>query len=208
MQIEENYDIIICVRGIISATPSHPFYVYKFGWTLAGSLKAGDVLILINGELVTVEWVQHEILESPIKVYNFEVEDFHTYFVGECGALVHNKCGGRLGNEETRAQNKEISDELKANGYTITGGGGYLPEEYLPNANGGRKGSNYVDITATKDGKTIRINTVDVYANGTPTTREINAANSINSKTPNDSNIYLIPKGSGLGDLLSWLRIE
>ena len=76
----------------ISATPSHPFYVDKLGWTLARSLRAGDVLVLSNGELVTVEWVQHEILESPIKVYNFEVEDFHTYFVGECGVLVHNDC--------------------------------------------------------------------------------------------------------------------
>ena len=76
----------------ISATPSHPFYVEKLGWTLARSLKAGDVLVLSNGELVTVEWVQHEILESPIKVYNFEVEDFHTYFVGESSVLVHNQC--------------------------------------------------------------------------------------------------------------------
>ena len=50
------------------------------------------MLVLSNGELVTVEFVQHEILESPIKVYNFEVEDFHTYFVGECGVLVHNDC--------------------------------------------------------------------------------------------------------------------
>ena len=77
----------------ISATPTHPFYVDKLGWTLARSLKAGDVLVLSNGELVTVEWVQHEILESPIKVYNFEVEDFHTYFVGENGVFVHNRCG-------------------------------------------------------------------------------------------------------------------
>ncbi|WP_295094948.1 polymorphic toxin-type HINT domain-containing protein [Ruminococcus sp.] len=23
------------------------------------------------------------MLESPVKVYNFEVEDFHTYFVGQ-----------------------------------------------------------------------------------------------------------------------------
>ncbi|MBS4924348.1 MAG: hypothetical protein KHZ92_00145 [Ruminococcus bicirculans] len=67
----------------ISATPTHPFYVDKLGWTLARSLRAGDVLVLSNGEIVTVEWVQHEILESPIKVYNFEVQDFHTYFVGE-----------------------------------------------------------------------------------------------------------------------------
>ena len=92
--INETDELIhICVNGeTISATPSHPFYVDKLGWTLARSLRAGDVLVLSNGELVTVEWVQHEILESPIKVYNFEVEDFHTYFVGECGVLVHNEC--------------------------------------------------------------------------------------------------------------------
>ena len=76
----------------ISATPTHPFYVDKLGWTLARSLRAGDILVLSNGEFVTVEWVQHEILESPIKVYNFEVEEFHTYFVGENRVLVHNMC--------------------------------------------------------------------------------------------------------------------
>ena len=92
--VNETDELIhIGVNGeTISATPSHPFYVDKLGWTLARSLRAGDVLVLSNGELVTVEWVQHEILESPIKVYNFEVEDFHTYFVGECGVLVHNEC--------------------------------------------------------------------------------------------------------------------
>ena len=69
----------------ISATPSHPFYVDKLGWTLARSLRAGDVLVLSNGELVTVEWVQHEILEKSVNVYNLEVQDFHTYFIGESG---------------------------------------------------------------------------------------------------------------------------
>lgn len=83
----------------ISATPTHPFYVDKLGWTLARSLRAGDVLVLSNGELVTVEWVQHEILESPIKVYNFEVEEFHTYFVGENGIFVHNGCGDNSWND-------------------------------------------------------------------------------------------------------------
>ncbi len=65
----------------------------KFGWTLAINLRAGDVLVLSNGEYVVVEAIQHEILESPIKVYNFEVQDFHTYFVGESSVLVHNGCG-------------------------------------------------------------------------------------------------------------------
>jgi len=76
----------------IVTTPSHPFYVPKFGWTLAINLRAGDILVLSNGEYVVVEAIQHEILESPIKVYNFEVQDFHTYFVGESSVLVHNMC--------------------------------------------------------------------------------------------------------------------
>ncbi|MDO4945468.1 MAG: polymorphic toxin-type HINT domain-containing protein [Ruminococcus sp.] len=97
--VNETDELIhIGVNGeTISATPTHPFYVDKLGWTLARSLKAGDVLVLSNGELVTVEFVQHEILENPIKVYNFEVEDFHTYFVGENGIFVHNGCGDEVG---------------------------------------------------------------------------------------------------------------
>ena len=115
--INETDELIhIGVNGeTISATPTHPFYVDKLGWTLARSLRAGDVLVLSNGELVTVEWVQHEILESPIKVYNFEVEDFHTYFVGECGVLVHNECKTDWGAAHTKKNenhNNAIEIEL------------------------------------------------------------------------------------------------
>ena len=74
----------------IQTTPSHPFYVAQFGWTDAVNLRAGDVLVLSNGEYVVVEKVQHEILESPVKVYNFDVDDYHTYFVGKEPVLVHN----------------------------------------------------------------------------------------------------------------------
>lgn len=112
--------------------------------------------------------------------------------------------GGRLGNAATRAQNGQIADYLESEGWEITGGGGRLKEEYLPGPNGGTKGSNYVDITATKDGQTIRINTVDTYKNGELTTREANAANLINSKT--GGNIITIPKGQGIGDLPSLLE--
>ena len=78
----------------IVATPLHPFYVIEKGWIWAVDLRAGDILVLQNGEYVIVELVQHEILEAPIAVYNFEVEDFHTYYVGESLVLVHNMCGG------------------------------------------------------------------------------------------------------------------
>lgn len=50
--------------------------------------------MLQTGNYVIIELTQHEILENPINVYNFEVEDFHTYFVGFAGILVHNKCHG------------------------------------------------------------------------------------------------------------------
>ena len=79
----------------IVTTPSHPFYSPVKGWTDAVQLRAGDILVLVNGEYVVVEKVLHEILEKAVTVYNFQVEDFHTYFVSNFGILVHNTCGGR-----------------------------------------------------------------------------------------------------------------
>ena len=76
----------------IVTTPSHPFYSPVKGWTDAVHLRAGDILVLVNGEYVVVEKVQHELLENPVKVYNFQVEDYHTYYVRESGVLVHNIC--------------------------------------------------------------------------------------------------------------------
>ena len=57
----------------ITCTPNHPFYSPVNGWTSAIDLCAGDILVMLNGEYVVVEQVQHELLESPVKVYNFEV---------------------------------------------------------------------------------------------------------------------------------------
>lgn len=51
----------------------------------------------VEGAYVVLEQVQHEILEAPVATYNFEVEGFHTYYVGENDIFVHNKCfRGRL----------------------------------------------------------------------------------------------------------------
>ena len=76
----------------IVATPTHPFYCPVKGWTDAVHLRAGDILVLVNGEYVVVEKIQHELLENPVKVYNFQVQDYHTYYVAESGVLVHNRC--------------------------------------------------------------------------------------------------------------------
>ena len=109
----------------ISATPSHPFYVNQFGWTRAADLRAGDVLVLSNGEYVVVEFIQHEILEEPVKVYNFEVEDFHTYFVGEVSVLVHNMCTPKKSNDSVQEINNKFPDDGQVGrqfDYTIDNG--------------------------------------------------------------------------------------
>jgi len=99
----------------ISATPTHPFYVPEKGWTSAIELRAGDILVMLNGEYVILEQVQHEILEVPVPVYNFEVEGYHTYYVGDTEVLVHNKCGGKF--DENQSALLELAKENK-NGVT------------------------------------------------------------------------------------------
>ena len=76
----------------IITTPTHPFYSPVKGWTDAVRLRAGDILVLVNGEYVVVEKVQHEILETSVTVYNFQVRDHHTYYISATGILVHNAC--------------------------------------------------------------------------------------------------------------------
>jgi hypothetical protein len=83
----------------IISTPTHPYYTINRGWLKASELRAGDKLLGVNGQEVIVEFVQHELFENKIAVYNFEVKDYHTYFVAESVnaplqefVLVHNKC--------------------------------------------------------------------------------------------------------------------
>lgn len=51
-------------------------------------------MLLSDGTYGIIILVKVEELETPETTYNFEVEDFHTYFVGENPVCVHNnKCG-------------------------------------------------------------------------------------------------------------------
>jgi len=75
----------------IVTTDNHPFYVQGRGFIEAGNLLVGDKLVSVNGEDLIVEDYHIELTEEPVSVYNFQVEDFHTYFVGDCAVWVHNK---------------------------------------------------------------------------------------------------------------------
>ena len=105
----------------IVCTPLHPFYVLsadekrntvryegakKGKWIAAKELKISDKLLLANGKYAIIDSIEIEVLKSPEITYNFEVEDFHTYFVGESEILVHNTCEANLGSTgRTEANN-------------------------------------------------------------------------------------------------------
>jgi hypothetical protein len=86
------------------------------GWTSAVNLRAGDVLYTLNGEYVIVEQVQHEILEKPVWVYNFEVASDHTYFVGENGVGVHNNCYSKRILHDTKIKGYNVSLDIELGG--------------------------------------------------------------------------------------------
>ena len=79
----------------IETTAVHPFWVEN-RWVSAKDLKEGDLLTLADGSAARISGVYGEKLDEAVVVYNFEVEEFHTYYVTEAGVLVHNanKVGG------------------------------------------------------------------------------------------------------------------
>ena len=76
-------------EGIIT-TETHPFYVKNQGFIKAGELAVGDELLDSNKNILLVENFDVELTGKPVTVYNFQVEDFHTYHVSGFGVLVHN----------------------------------------------------------------------------------------------------------------------
>ena len=72
----------------LETTPNHPFYVEGRGFVRVDELNVGDRIPDAHGghlEVDSIVWTDR--IET---VYNFGVRGFHTYFVGEVGAWVHN----------------------------------------------------------------------------------------------------------------------
>ena len=105
--------VSVAVAGIVESiisTPGHKYYLpentitREIGekqehasytglsekWVSACNLKSGDKVLLSDGEYGIIQSVKVEELSSPETTYNLEVEDFHTYYVGEYSVCVHN----------------------------------------------------------------------------------------------------------------------
>ena len=83
----------------IVTTPTHPFWVAGYGFKTAGELTEGEYVENAAGELLQITSVQQELLTEPVTVYNFEVEDWHTYYVSEEEIFVHNMCSMPAGSK-------------------------------------------------------------------------------------------------------------
>lgn len=109
-------------RDCLYTTPEHPFWVVGKGWVPAGELQIGMELEICDPEGGTYyadrpgglkavlaqelkggrykAKVESLVPGGKFMVHNFEVEEFHTYFVGWMGAWVHNT----KGSQTTRAR--------------------------------------------------------------------------------------------------------
>lgn len=79
----------------VEVTDNHPYFVIGHGWLDSIELIPGMQIESFDKSVLTVNSMQS--FGGSEVTYNFTVGDFHTYFVGEQRALVHNySCFGHL----------------------------------------------------------------------------------------------------------------
>jgi hypothetical protein len=76
----------------LTTTRNHPFYVRNQGFVPAGGLAVGNAIVTRAGPDIIVQKIKWLRRPEDYQVYNFEVEDDHTYFAGKAngGVWVHN----------------------------------------------------------------------------------------------------------------------
>ncbi|ANB92140.1 hypothetical protein MOVS_09330 [Moraxella ovis] len=90
---QEIYEVVVRhsnhTTETFKTTKEHPFWVEGIGWLKASLLEQGMTLLDKHG-LPNVTIISQTKLDHTDTVYNFEVQDFHTYHIGEYGVWVHN----------------------------------------------------------------------------------------------------------------------
>lgn len=84
--VEETLTLIIDGVTIVT-TPEHPFRC-EGAWRRAGALVVGCYLVGKGGKPLLLTSMRKT---GPARVYNITVDGAHTFYVGACHALVHNK---------------------------------------------------------------------------------------------------------------------
>ena len=157
---EKDSVVRLSINGeAIETTNEHPFYVEGHGWTNASDLKVGDKVRQEDGTTDIVEKVKHVALDNPVTVYNFEVEDFHTYYVSEQKVLVHNTCAATAKNTQVAKSSNNVQrvyrgerssmtpEKVFTNGFKPKGTGNDLLAHTTSNTTPG----NFVSTSQSRD---------------------------------------------------------
>jgi hypothetical protein len=84
---------LILIQGdgwILLCTAEHPFLVGE-EWVVAGKLAEGNLLKDSNGSSARINCITKLTSVVDVDVFNFTVQDNHSYCVGDLGIVVHNK---------------------------------------------------------------------------------------------------------------------
>ena len=108
---------------IIQCTETHPFQVKGKGWVNASDLAPNDVVYTKDWNTAVVKSVSLLELDEPVEVFNFEVEDCHTYFVGNQNIIVHNtNCGASNTSELSDDALRNIGQPGENSGFRVLNG--------------------------------------------------------------------------------------
>lgn len=120
-------------------TPNHPLWVVGKGWVPAGELASGDRISTVDSLDALVVSARASTREEPLRVYNFEVADFHSYFVGGMGVWAHNpRCRVWDTTRALQGNERDILDDMRriARAHQDAGSDGIVTVVYDP-AEGG-----------------------------------------------------------------------
>ncbi len=114
--------------------------------------------MLSDGTYAIIEAIDVEILKSPETTYNFEVEDFHTYYVSDSNVLVHNKC-------LNPAENSDYYVKYKAEGKTFKAyhqGDGVYKDLFIAKDGYGHGGSSFKLLKEVSGSKLELVGDLDI----------------------------------------------
>ena len=121
------------------------------GFINACDLESGDTVQLADGSTGTVDSVEENENHDTKKVYNIEVFEAHTYFVGESGVLVHNENCDKSGLGKLARKANETSYGKSSEFWALNEEYDGIITRYMPD------GSSVIDVTELPGSSGIEI---------------------------------------------------
>ncbi len=100
-------------QEVVHTTANHPWLSADHGWLLAGALRVGEPVRLLDGATATV--VALRTLPGVGPMWDLSLDAVHTFAVGDTQAVVHNTNCGNVDFSSSRAQ-RNIDHEYDRHG--------------------------------------------------------------------------------------------